>query len=92
MALAILFTPPAMTAEQYDEVIRRLETAGAGAPAGRRSHVCFGTGASLQVLDVWDSQDTFNAFGQTLMPILQEVGLDPGQPEIAEVHHSIAGG
>jgi hypothetical protein len=53
--------------------------------------VCFGTGADLRVLDVWDSQETFNAFGQTLMPILQQVGLDPGQPEIAEVHNSIAG-
>jgi hypothetical protein len=91
MALAILFTPPSMTAEQYDEAIRRLETAGAGAPPGRRYHVCFGTGASLRVLDVWDSQEAFNAFGQTLMPILQELGLDPGRPEIAEVHNSIVG-
>jgi hypothetical protein len=32
-----------------------------------------------------------NAFGQTLMPILQQVGLAPGQPAIAEVHHIIAG-
>jgi hypothetical protein len=91
MTLAILFTPPSMTTEQYDEVIRRLETTGAGAPAGRRYHVCSGTGASLPVLDVWDSQEAFSAFGQTLVPILQEVGVDPGQPEIAEVHNSIAG-
>ena len=92
MALAIHFTPPAMTAEQYDEVIRRLETAGAGAPAGRRYHVCSGTGTSLQVLDVWESQEAFNAFGQTLVPILQDVGVDPGQPQFAEVHNSISGG
>ena len=90
MALALLFTPSSMTAEQYDEVIRQLETAGVGSPAGRRYHVCFGTGARLRVLDVWDSQEAFNAFGQTLMPILQQVGLDPGQPEIAEVHNEIA--
>jgi hypothetical protein len=91
MALAILFTPSSMTAEQYDEVIRQLDTAEAGTPTGRRYHVCFGTGADLRVLDVWDSQETFNAFGQNLMPILQRVGLDPGQPEIAEVHNIIAG-
>jgi hypothetical protein len=90
MALAFLFTPPSMTAEQYDEVIRQLETAGAGTPAGRRYHVCFGTGAHLRVLDVWESQEAFNAFGPTLMPILQQVGVDPGQPEIAEVHNEIA--
>ena len=91
MALALLFTPSSMTAEQYDEVIRQLETAGAGTPAGRRYNVCFGTGERLRVLDVWDSQEAFNAFGQTLMPILQQVGIDPGQPEIAEVHNIIAG-
>ena len=90
MALALLFTPSSMTAEQYDEVIRQLETAGVGSPAGRRYHVCFGTGAHLRVLDVWESQEAFNAFGPTLMPILQQVGVDPGQPEIAEVHNEIA--
>ena len=88
MARALLFAPRSMTAEQNDESIRRLESAGAGAPPGRRYHVCFGTGTNLRILDIWDSQE---AFDQTLMPILQQVGLDPGQPEIAEVHNIIAG-
>ena len=45
----------------------------------------------MRVLDIWESQEQFNAFGQTLMPILQQVGVDPGQPEVAEVHNTIAG-
>ncbi len=91
MAITLLFTPPSMDAKQYDEIIKRLENAGASAPAGRLYHVCFGTGSSLRVLDVWASQDAFNAFGQTLMPILQQLGVDPGQPEVTEVHNIIQG-
>jgi hypothetical protein len=41
------------------------------------------------VYDVWDSQENFDAFGQTLMPILAEVGIDPGQPDIIPVHNMI---
>jgi hypothetical protein len=35
--------------------------------------------------------ETFETFGQTLMPILQEIGIDPGQPEIRPVHNTIVG-
>jgi hypothetical protein len=91
MAITALFTPRSMNASQYDEILKQLENAGAGTPEGRRYHVCFGTGSSLRVLDVWESQETFNAFGQILMPILQRVGVDPGQPDIAEVYNTIQG-
>ena len=91
MAITAIFTPRWMDARQYDEIIKRLENAGAAAPAGRLYHVCFGTGTSLRVVDVWESQEALNTFGQTLMPILQQVGVDPGQPEVAEVHNSIQG-
>ena len=91
MAITMLFTPRSMDARQYDEVIKRLENAGASAPSGRLYHVCFGTGTSLRVVDVWESQEALNTFGQTLMPILQQVGIDPGQPEVTEVHNIIPG-
>jgi hypothetical protein len=91
MAFAIIFRPASMNAQKYDETIRRLERAGAGAPAGRLYHVCYGTDGQLQVLDVWDSMESFERFGQTLMPILQEVGIDPGEPEVRPVHNVIEG-
>lgn len=91
MAIAVLFTPHSLNASQYDESIKRLENAGAGTPKGRLYHVCFGTGTSLRVMEVWESQDAFNAFGPTLIPILQQVGIDPGQPDISEVHNSTQG-
>jgi hypothetical protein len=40
---------------------------------------------------VWDSQEAFDAFGETLMPILGAAGIDPGEPVIAQVHNIIIG-
>jgi hypothetical protein len=91
MALIFHFSPVSMNQKQYDEVIRQLSAAGAGAPAGRLYHVCYGTGDKLRVFDVWDSRQAFEAFGATLMPILQRLGVDPGKPEVSEVHNIIKG-
>jgi hypothetical protein len=90
MALAYYFSPPtAMTAQQYDEITARLRNAGAGHPPGRSYHACFGSGDNVKVFDVWTSQAAFEKFGQTLMPIMQQMGLDPGQPAVANVHNVI---
>jgi len=91
MAIAVLFTPKSMTASKYDEVIKRLEKAGASAPAGRLYHASFGSSNQLHVFDVWDSAESFQKFGQTLMPILQQEGVDPGQPAISELYNTIKG-
>lgn len=80
-----------MSADKYDEVLTRLEAAGQGSPAGRTYHVAFPGENGLEVIDVWDSQETFDAFGATLMPILGELGIDPGQPMISPVHNVIIG-
>ena len=89
MAITVLFTPHSMNTTQYDEIVRQLDSIGATTPQGRLYHTCFGTGDALRVLDVWQSLEDFQAFGPTLMPILQRVGVDPGQPDIAPLHHSI---
>ena len=88
MALAFYF-PSTMAAHQYDEAVKRLKKAGAGHPAGRTHHVCFGSGDHVSVFDLWTSQAAFDKFGQTLMPILQDLGVTPGQPSVMEVHNVI---
>ena len=89
MALGFYFAPAAMTTEQYSETLRRLKKAGAYHPAGRTYHACFGTPDKLAVFDVWTSQAAFDAFGATLLPILQSLGVDPGQPAVMPVHNTL---
>ena len=45
----------------------------------------------VHVFDVWESQEAFAAFGETLLRILSAAGVDPGQPMITEVHNLIPG-
>jgi hypothetical protein len=89
MAIGVYFAPPAMSAEQYGECLKALKKAGAGHPAGRSYHASFGPKDMLLVFDVWTSQAAFDKFGKTLMPILQSLGLDSGQPQVMPVNKVI---
>ncbi len=91
MALIVHFTPKGMDEKKYAEVLRRLDAAGAGTPRGRLHHVCYGDKPALRVTDVYDTGQSFDAFGRTLVPILAELGIDVGQPEVIEVHNIIVG-
>jgi len=89
MAIGIYFSTAAMSAEKYDECIKLLKKAGAGNPAGRSYHASFGPKDKLMVFDVWTSQAAFDKFGKTLMPILQQLGIDAGQPNVMPVYKVI---
>jgi hypothetical protein len=89
MAIGVYFAPAAMSAAQYDECIKLLKKAGAGNPTGRSYHAAFGPKEKLMVFDVWTTQKAFDRFGQTLMPILTQIGLDAGQPQVMDVHKVI---
>jgi len=91
MALGFYFRPSSFTTAIYDDVISRLEAAGAEAPAGRLYHVALESDGLVQVFDVWDSQESFEAFGTTLMPIMTELGADPGAPMVSPIHNIIEG-
>lgn len=91
MAIAISFDQGIINSTQYAETIARLEAAGQGSPPGRLYHHVYGTDDNLNVFDVWDSMESFEAFGSTLMPILGELGIDPGEPKVAELHGTIVG-
>ena len=86
MAIGVYFSPAAMSAPKYDECIALLRQAGAGHPSGRSYHACFGTSDKLSVFDVWTSQASFDKFGKTLMPILTQLGIDIGPPQIVPIH------
>jgi len=91
MALGLYFRPTGFTKDKYDEAIRALDAAGAGAPPGRSFHVALEANGEIHVFDIWESQAAFDAFGATLLPILAGLGVDPGQPGVSVVHSVISG-
>ena len=88
MAFGLYFQPHGFTPDVYDEAIRQLEQAGAGIGSvpGRTFHCAMEAGGNIQVFDVWESMEQFQKFGETLVPILDKLGVDPGQPQVATVH------
>ena len=92
MAVGIYFGDSAgFTVEIYDEAVRKLEAAGAGAPEGRSYHAALASGDLINIFDVWDSMESFEAFGATLVPILGEMGVGPAEPMVLPVHSVIEG-
>jgi hypothetical protein len=90
MSVLVRFAPASVTStEQYDDTIRRLEGAGDFPPDGLEYHVCFLADGNVRVSEIWDSLEQFQAFGERLMPVLTEVGIDPGEPEMLEIHNII---
>jgi hypothetical protein len=91
MAITVHFSPRGLDKSKYDEVMRRLERAGAGSPAGRLYHCCYESGGSLKVVDVYDSLQSFEQFGKTLAPILESLAIDAGQPEVSPAYNIVTG-
>lgn len=91
MALGIYFAHEGFTPDKYASAIKQLEAAGAGAPKGRTLHVALESGGAIQVFDIWESQEDFDAFGATLVPILGDLGVVLGEPMVATVHNVITG-
>jgi hypothetical protein len=89
MSIVVRFNPASLTTEKYDEAIRRHEEAGVELPPdGLDYHVCFGSDGNLRVSEIWDSREQFEAYGERLMPILADTGIEfSGEPEIFEVHN-----
>lgn len=89
MSILIRFAPASLTAEQYDESIRRLEEGGDFPPDGLDYHVCFGTDGNFKVSEIWDSPEQLEAFGERLLPLLGDIGIEPGEPELIEIHNIV---
>jgi len=88
VSVLIRFAPQSLTAEQYDSAVHRLTRMRLPAD-GLDYEICFGSGDKMKVSQVWDTQEATRPFGARLMPILAELGIDPGEPEVVGVHSTI---
>jgi quinol monooxygenase YgiN len=81
---------PSVTEELYDEATQRVEASGEFPPNGLEFHCAFRAKGTFCVSEVWESREAFDSFGQRLMPILSEVGIElAGEPEIIDVYNII---
>jgi len=92
MAVVLVHQGPTHTAERYEEVVRRLtdgksrlESPSDWPVAGLLSHAAGQGESGFRVVDVWESEEACNQFGEILAPILQEVGIEE-QPELYQAH------
>jgi hypothetical protein len=90
MSIMVRYHPASMTAELYDATTVQIEAAGLEwPPEGMDYHVCFATDGGLVVSEVWDSQEQWQAFGERLMPVLTEAGIEmSAEPEVFQVHET----
>jgi hypothetical protein len=85
VAIAVVYRPPAMTAEQY----RDSWTGGppVGPPPGLIFHGGIGDGAAFFTVSVWESRGAYDAFALVFAQAMRERGFEFGRPEILPVHH-----
>ena len=91
MSIVVRLSPTNVTRATYDEVASRLESAGVWpGPDGLEFHVLFGSEGNLRVSEIWSSREQFGAFGEKLMPILGDIGVEfSREPEIFEVQNLV---
>ena len=88
--LARFTAAPNVNGEKYDETIKRLEGVGEWPPDGLAYHIAFTSEDKFRVNEVWDSREQFDAFGERLMPVLKDAGVElSGEPEMLEIHNII---
>ena len=92
MPVVAVFQSPSLNEENYEESVQkltggksRLESPADWPVEGLLAHVAGQAAGGFRVVDVWESEEAFRRFGEKLMPILQEVGVE-GQPEMYPAH------
>jgi len=92
MTVVLIHQGPSFTREKYEEVVRkltggkdRMESLSDWPVEGLLMHVAGDSPQGFRVVDVWQSEDACNRFGEVLGPVMQEVGVDD-EPELYEAH------
>jgi len=74
MAIAAVFEFPNEPVEKYHKVFEAGEAI--VHQPDRLYHACYRTGDGFTVIDIWASEQSFAAFGETLGPAIHRAGLD----------------
>ncbi|MFJ5776896.1 hypothetical protein [Streptomyces sp. NPDC093094] len=96
MAVVVVFEMPGMTEAQYERSAEMV--AGRPGPVkspadwpvpGLVSHTSAPTPDGWLVVDVWESEEAFRQFGETIVPILRELGVPEPELRVYPVHNVV---
>lgn len=86
--VVVQFNFPNVSLQQYDGVWNDLRASGNAHPKGLISHVGAATpDGGLLVVDIWESEDAFNEFGKTLMPLIAKNEFPMIPPKVFAAHY-----
>ena len=97
MAIIMIMDMPGVTQAQYEEASDKL-TGGKGVPRspgdlpvpGLITHAAGPTENGWVVVDVWESQEAFEKFGEIMMPLTADWGSSGGKPQIYPAFNTIS--
>jgi len=75
MAIVAVFEFPNDSIDKYEQVFALGGSPITNQPS-RLHHVCYRNGSGFTVVDVWADEDSFAKFGETLIPVITQVGLE----------------
>ena len=85
--MPVVIVHEGLTQQQYEAIVRsltgkdRMESPGDWPAEGLLVHAPGQGPNGFRVVDVWESEEAFDRFGETLGPKLQEMGVEQ-QPEV----------
>jgi hypothetical protein len=89
MSIAVVYRPPAMTAEQYNASWSGSDGPPVAIPPGLVFHAGVGEGDEFFTVTVWESREAYEAFAPIFKHAMRERGFNFGDPAILAVHHHI---
>ena len=97
MPVILVHQGPSLTQERYEAAVRnvtggkeRLEAPSDWSVEGLLVHATGQAGDGFRVVDVWESEEAAQRFGDVLLPVLAEIGVE-GEPEVYPAHTFVSG-
>ena len=89
MVIAVVYRPPAMTAEQYKASWEGSNRPPIAPPPGLLFHAGMGEGDDFCTVSVWESREAYDAFAPMFAEMMKARGFSVGSPRILSVHHML---
>ena len=91
MAFVLIVQGPGLTRDQYEQSVKMISPSGTlESPAdwpveGLLAHIAGEGPNGFRVVDVWETEEAMKGFGEKLIPVLKELGVET-EPEIYPAH------